>query len=272
MMDNKNYLIPITGDVLAGPKKGLVIAILGLLLVIAGSMYATDWMIFFYKIEGVYYAAVMKASTSFLSCVLALLIGRNHLDNRDRVLLVSAFCCMVPIDIITSTIGVSKTLTVSGNLFMAAGVLSIIAHAILAVRHGRKFPYLRKSWKDVYGKQTFLRKYWILIVVLAAAVAVMAAMWEEMVKINHQVIGPVYTLFFCFNTWVAWETVRYKLYPRPNAILAALAMTGWYLTEIVGEVSNIRIGVPSEVAFNIVWVFYGANVIMVALSGYRWKE
>jgi hypothetical protein len=49
-------------------------------------------------------------------------------------------------------------------------------------------------------------------------------------------------------------------------------MTGWHLTEIVGEVSNIGIGVASEVAFNLVWVFYGANVILLASSGYRWRD
>jgi len=272
MANGANYGIPVSGEVLAGLRKKLVLALLGMLLLIAGSMYAVDWMILLYRIEGVYYAAVMKAMTSFLCCVMALLIGKHFLDRRDRNLLVAAFLIMVPIDIITSTIGVSKTLTFSGGLFMTAGVLSIIAHAILAVRHGRGFPYLKKSWKDQYGPQTFLGKYWILGLILGTAVFAMALLWEHMVRINHQVIGPVYTAFFCFNTWVAWETVRYRLYPRPNALLAALAMTGWYLTEIVGEVSNIAIGPVSEYAFAMVWVFYGANVIMVALSGYRWRE
>lgn len=266
------YLKPVTGEVLSGRKKGAVLAILGILLLIAGSMYAVDWMIFIYRIEGVYYAAVMKATTSFLSFVMALMIGKNFLDRRDRNLLIAAFCCMVPTDIITSTIGVSKTLTVSGGLFVAAGVLSIIAHAVLAVRHGRGFPYLRRSWKELYGPQNFLQKYWILMLVVAVVVVVMAVLWDHIVRINHQILAPVYSAFFCFNAWVSWETVRYRLYPRPNAILAALAMTGWYLTEIIGEVSNIQIGDISIMAFNMVWVVYGANVILVALSGYRWRE
>ncbi|TAL33182.1 MAG: hypothetical protein EPN93_14205 [Spirochaetes bacterium] len=272
MADEKSYAIPVTGAVLSGGKKTLVLAILGALLLIAGSMYAVDWMILIFRIEGVYYAAIMKAFMSFMCCVLAILIGRNHLDPRDRKLLVAAFLCMVPIDITMSVIGVSKTLTFSGSLFMSAGVLSIIAHAILAVRHGRGFPYFRKSWKQVHGPQTLLQKYWILLVILATAVAAMALMWEDIVRINHQVIAPIYTAFFCFNTWVAWETVRYRLYPRPNAFLAALAMTGWYVTEIVGEISNIRIGPASDYAFAMVWVFYGSNVVLVALSGYRWRS
>jgi hypothetical protein len=266
-----SYKIPIYGDPLTAPKKTLVVIILAFLLLVAGSMFTIDWMIFIFDLQGVIAAAVMKALTSFTSFILVLLIGRNYLDKRDRNFLLLAFCCMVPIDIITSSIGVFESLDVSGGLFMVAGVLSIIAHIILAIRHGRGFPYLKKTWAEIHGKQTLLQKYWILAIVFVTAILAMILLWEDMVRINHQVIGPVYTIFFCINTWVAWETVRYRLYPRANALLAALAMTGWYLTEIVGEISNIQIGVVSDIAFNLVWVFYGANVILVALSGYRWE-
>lgn len=45
-----------------------------------------------------------------------------------------------------------------------------------------------------------------------------------------------------------------------------------YLTEIVGEISNVQIGTISDIAFNSVWMSYGTNVILVALSGYRWEK
>ncbi len=263
--------MPESQPVLSGRKRAFVVATVGFLLVLAGSMFAVDWLIWLYDLQGVYYAAAAKILTSATSAVLALSIGRHCLDKRDRNLLVFAFLCMVPIDCITSVIGVSKSLSVSGSLFMVAGGLSIIAHLVLAIRHGRGFPYLRKSWKEVYGDQSLLQKYWILLLILSSAVAVTVLLWEDIVRINHQVIGPVYTAFFCFNTWVAWEAVRYRLYPRPNAVLVALAMTGWYLTELIGEVSNIQIGMVSDVAFNVIWVFYGANVVLVALSGFRWQ-
>lgn len=257
---------------LTGRKRAFVLSTVGLLLMVAGSMFAVDWMIWLYGLEGVYYAAGAKIFTSATSAGLALSIGRHCLDRRDRNLLLLAFLCIVPIDCITSVISVSKSLNVSGNLFMVAGGLSILAHLLLAIRHGRGFPYLRRSWEEVYGRQSLLQKYWILLLVSCSAVMVIALLWEDMIRIDHQVIGPVYTAFFCFNTWVAWETVRYRLYPRPNALLVALAMTGWYLTEIVGEISNVQIGLLSDVAFNLVWVFYGANVVLVALSGYRWSS
>ncbi len=72
--------------------------------------------------------------------------------------------------------------------------------------------------------------------------------------------------------WFAWETVRYNLLPKPNAWMVAIAATCWYLTEITGEISNIGIGTVSDIAFRIVWIFYGTNVLLLALSGYRWTK
>jgi hypothetical protein len=54
--------------------------------------------------------------------------------------------------------------------------------------------------------------------------------------------------------------------------MAAVAATCWYLTEITGEIFNIGIGEISLVMFRIVWVFYGTNAVLLALSGYRWRE
>jgi hypothetical protein len=45
-----------------------------------------------------------------------------------------------------------------------------------------------------------------------------------------------------------------------------------YLTEIVGERSNVQIGTIADIAFNSVWVCCGTNVILVALGGYRWEK
>ena len=81
----------------------------------------------------------------------------------------------------------------------------------------------------------------------------------------------IYCLFL-HHTWFAWETVRRKLYPAPNAWMVAIAATLWYATEIIGEVYNLGLGDISEIMFRRVWVFYGTNVVLWALSGYRWTK
>jgi hypothetical protein len=72
--------------------------------------------------------------------------------------------------------------------------------------------------------------------------------------------------------WFAWETLRKRLYPRINAWMVSIAATCWYLTKISGEIYNLGLGNISEIIFRLVWVFYGTNVVLWALSVYKWKE
>jgi len=60
-------------------------------------------------------------------------------------------------------------------------------------------------------------------------------------------------------------------YPAAGWIVA-IAATCWYITEITGEVYNLGLGNISQVMFCLVRVFYGTNVILWALSGYRWRK
>ena len=91
------------------------------------------------------------------------------------------------------------------------------------------------------------------------------------VRVGHAAIAPAYTVFFCITLWFAAETLRRKLLPLPNAWMVTLAAACWFATEITGEIYNLGLGTISEVMFRIVWVFYGTNVILWALSGYRWE-
>ena len=104
------------------------------------------------------------------------------------------------------------------------------------------------------------------------AVILMLVLWPDLVRVGHAIIGPIYTAFFCTTMWFSWETVRHKLYPRINAWMCALAATCWYITEILGEIYNLGLGNISNIMFCLVWVFYGTNVVLWALSGFRWNE
>jgi len=113
---------------------------------------------------------------------------------------------------------------------------------------------------------------WLPVVIYGSAVALVVVLWNDMVRVGHAAIGPIYTAFFCTTMWFAWETVRHKLYPKPNAWMVAIAATCWYATEIAGEIYNLGLGNISEIMFRLLWVIYGANVVLWALSGYRWSK
>jgi hypothetical protein len=247
-------------SVLAYPKKGWVIGILGGVLLLAGTVYGADWMNYFNKTSSLY-PAIAKPLITVLAFLLVLITGRNRLEKKDWTLLLLAFLCMLPTDILMSLVVVSPSLSVGSWVFMVGGGLSVLAHLFLIIRVGRGLKYLKKFK---------LSEVWLPVLIYLSALIVILVLWKDIVRVGHAVIGPIYTAFFCTTMWFAWETVRRKLYPRPNALMVAFAATCWYITEILGEIYNLGLGNLSAVLFNFVWVFYGLNVVLWALSGYKW--
>lgn len=246
--------------VISEKKRKIVYILLGITLLLAGSVFSADWMNYFNKTSSLY-PAIAKPCITLLAFVLVLIAGVHKLERRDWNLLLLAFCCMLPTDILMSLVVVSPTLGVGGWVFMVGGVLSIVAHVFLIIRVGRGLHYLKKfKLKDI----------WLPVLIYGSAVVLVLSLWPDLVRVGHALIGPIYTAFFCTTMWFAWETVRRKLYPTANAWMVALAATCWYATEILGEIYNLQMGEISQITFGLVWVFYGANVVLWGLSGYRW--
>lgn len=250
-------------------KRALVFSLLGLILLIAGSYIAVDWVIFLFGVETIY-AGVAKPVTSFICLALVLLIGRDGIDRRDTILLTIAFVCIVPVDILMSLVVFSPDMSVASPAFMTGGVLSIVAHLLLIVRHGRGFPYLRSEFRRERGRAGWLAFLWLPILLYGVFALALLPLLQPMIRVGHLVIGLSYSFVVATSMWVAWETLRFELYPRPNAWMVGFAMTCWFITEVVGETYNVQLGLASDLAFNFVWIFYGTNIVCLALSGYSW--
>ncbi|MBI5115449.1 hypothetical protein HZA56_03165 [Candidatus Poribacteria bacterium] len=252
-----------------GRKRVVVFALVGLILLIAGSFIAVDWMIFLLGIKTIY-AGVAKPVVSSICLLLVSLIGRDGIDRRDTALLIFAFVCIVPVDVLMSVVVFYPGMTVASPAFMVGGVLSIVADVLLIIRHGRGFPYLRGitgTSKPRANRGSFI---WLPLLVYGIAVAVLIPLFKDMARVGHLTIGLVYSFFVAASMWVGWETVRQRLYPRLNAWMIGIGTTCWLITEITGEIYNIQIGRISNIAFNFVWIFYGTCIVCLALSGYRW--
>ncbi len=239
-----------------------VLALVAAALLLAGSVYAVDWTNYFYQNDSLY-PVVAKPGITLLAMLLVLMAGPHRLDKKDWVLLLLAFCCMLPTDILMSVVVFSPSLSVGSSVFMTGGILSIVAHIFLILRVGRGFAWLR-GFKP--------GDLWLPALIYGAAALILLLLWKDVARVGHAVIGPVYTAFFCTTMWLSWETVRRGLYPAPNAWMAAIAATCWFVTEITGEIYNLGLGRISDISFCLVWVFYGTNVILWALSGYRWTR
>ncbi len=246
-------------------KMDRVLVLLGLILLLAGSVFGVDWANYFLGTSALY-PAIGKPMITLLAMVLVLSIGQHRLSDRDWWLLFAAFCCMLPTDILMSVVAVSPRLGVGSWVFMIGGVLSIAAHIFLILRLAGHGAPAWKAGGSLWGRIRLP----VLIYGLAAVLLVL--LWPEIVRVGHAAIALVYTAFFCTTMWFAWETVRHRLLPRPNAWMVAIAATCWFATEITGEIYNLGLGAISEVMFRVVWVFYGTNVVLWALSGFAWKE
>lgn len=255
-------MVPNAVNEMSMQKRNWIMVILGAALLLMGSVFGADWMNYFNKTSSLY-PAIGKPCITLLAFILMLIAGKDKFERKDWNLLLAAFLCMLPTDILMSLVVVSPTLGVGGWVFMVGGGLSVLAHLFLIIRVGRGLGYL---------KHFTLKDLWLPVLIYGSAVVVLLVLWPDVVRVGHAVIGPIYTAFFCTTMWFSWETVRCKLYPRPNAFLVAFAATFWYITEILGEIYNLQIGPVSNVLFNLVWVFYGTNVLLWALSGYRWKK
>lgn len=248
-----------------GKKLSWVYFVMGVTLLLAGSVFGVDWSNYFHGTSALY-PAIGKPVITLMAMILVLSIGKNRLGTRDWWLLLAAFGCMLPTDILMSVVVVSPRLSVGSSVFMIGGVLSILAHIFLIWRlaiHGAP---------DLKGNGSLMGKLWLPLLIFGSAAVILLILWPDVRRVGHAAIAPIYTVFFCTTMWFAWVTVRHKLLPKPNAWMAAVAATCWFGTEISGEIYNLSMGTISEIMFRLVWVFYGSNVILWALSGFCWKE
>ena len=262
-MSNQNGL-PISG-----PKKVLVFTILGIIIFVFGTFYAVDWVNYLYGLENLY-TSYAKGLVSLLCAFIAWMIGTNYVDKKDALLLKLAFLCIVPTDILMGIVAVNSKASAGTILtaFIIGAVLSITAHVLLIVRHARGFGWVRPSKSG----RSMISSLALPLLCVAMGATLFLSLAKGLAKVGLFYTGIAYTVIIVISLWVAWEAVRNRLYPKLNAYMIAVAITCWFLTEVFGSIYNIQIGTPSLICFNIVWIFYTPTAVLLALSGYRWKE
>jgi hypothetical protein len=245
-------------------KRIFIYFMVAAIVFIEGTFMAVDWIVFFTGIQTTY-SMIMKPVVSFICGIIVFLIGKNAIDNKDRKYLALAFCFIIPVDILMSVVvylGGERGLIA----FIIGGILSIIAHFVLIYRHGRGFNYLKSK------ERSFISKIYPLVIIYLIIIVIFIPLIEPFQRVGHLEIAAAYAAFLGISTWLAWETIRNKLYPRLNAWLIMIGISCWLVTEIVGAIYNIQIGTISNMVFPIIWGFYGTAITCLALSGYRWKE
>ncbi|MFX1567106.1 MAG: hypothetical protein ACFFCV_01925 [Promethearchaeota archaeon] len=252
-------------SVIGKKKRNLVLIIVAICIVIMISFMIADWIAFFQGYQSIY-SAIMKPMVSILTGIVVFSIGKNALDEKDKKLLTLSYFFIIPTDISMSIVRFAPNPSIELIVFLIGGVLSILAHIVLIWRHGKGFEYLKSK------ERSLISKILPLLVIYAIIIVIFIPLIPGFMRVGQLEIAAFYAGFLGISTWIAYETIRNKLYPPLNAWFIFIAITCWLLTEIVGAIYNIQIGVISDLIFNIIWIFYGTNVILLSLSGYRWTE
>jgi len=247
---------------------GWLIAITSVILFIAGSFIAVDWLNALQSLDSKY-PAYVKPLVSLLCLALVVLSYRWRLNIRDFKQLLLAFLCILVVDISMSIYVYADPEVDTSMIFLVAAALSIVAHIILIVRHAKGFKFLRTTltgkacspWNNLLFPLYFFVPVIVLLIVLS----------PMLIKVNQFVPSLAYALILTISLWVAWEVVRRQMFPAVNAWLIAAGVTCWFITEVVGVVHNIQIGFLSDISVPLTWHFYMPAILLIALSGFSWK-
>lgn len=261
----KNNSKNLVFEVIQKRKRIFVYFLVAAIIFIEGTFMATDWIIFFTGIETMY-AGIMKPVISVICAIIAWSVGKNAIDRKDRTLLGLAFVFIIPVDILMSVVKFAPDAATAFAAFLIGGILSIVAHIVLIIRHGKGFKYLKTK------ERGFLYKIYPLLIIYVIILVIFIPLIPAFMAVRQLEIAGFYAAFLGISTWIAYETIRSRVYPRLNAWMIFLGITNWLLTEIVGAIYNIQIGVISNLIFCIIWAFYGTGITLLALSGYQWKE
>lgn len=247
----------------------LLVSLTALVLLITGSFLSVDW-INALQPASYLYPAFVKPVVSALCAVLVFFSYRTRLSSKDFWLLSYAFACILVVDTCMSIYVYARPGSLTEISFLIGAILSIVAHILLVIRHARGFGFLKVS--PAGTNQPVLRSLGFSLWFYLPVVLIFILLSPSLMKVNQFWPSLIYALIITTSVWVAWEVFRRKLFPLPNAILIAAGVTSWFITELVGVIHNIQIGLLSAIAVPLTWHFYMPAILLLALSGYQWRE
>jgi hypothetical protein len=246
-----------------------LLTLAGIILFITSTFIVVDWMNFLSGSSSIY-PALAKPVVSLLCALIAFGTLRAGLSQKDARILAMAYACIIVVDITMSIYVYAAPSTLTTIAFLIGATLSITAHVLLILRHARGFTFLRSM--GLSGKKSKLYRFGFPLAFYLPVVVIFIFLAPYLNRVNQFWPSLFYTIVLATSLWIAWETVRQKLFPRPNALLIAAGVTFWFATELVGVVHNIEIGALSDIAMNITWFFYMPAILLLAFSGYQIKH
>jgi hypothetical protein len=242
-------------------KRVLVIIVLAVILFLFGGYTTLDWFQFVTGIAvfthaEVPYVRATKVAVSFLCAFLVFIIGRDGFDRKDTNRLVLVY----------ATIAL-------GDIFLVFDI-NMAGMAIFAVAH--IFFIIRNGWglKRYFSNSSAKNRFWDVataVTILAVAGGVLAGFFLPALGTStmfYMLLG--YSAMLAVSLWMAWAAVRIGYMPGPNAVLAGVGLTCFFVSDLlVGVHFSTEPGPMQAFCIYLTWIFYTPGLLLPALSGYK---
>ena len=240
-------------------KRLIVFVLLGVIMFLCGLFSGHDWTLYATRTANLQnpeiYSRYMKFPVTSICMLLTWLILKDGFHPRDTQKLRAAYSLIVLGDIVFFF-----------NVHSVIGVYCFaLAHLLLIIRNAAGLRgYARKG------------RLWILLVlIMGASMALMFLVFYPRLKGNmpyfYTLLG--YAVIISGSLWAALAAFRIGFFPRGNAVLVAMGVAGFFLSDVcVGFYRSLPPGYEQVFATYITWWFYAPALVLTALSGYDLKK
>ncbi|MBI5118386.1 hypothetical protein HZA56_18080 [Candidatus Poribacteria bacterium] len=232
-----------------------VLVILSVIIFLFGLFSGHDWTLFAFRTANLdnpeYYSRYAKFSVTFLSALITWTAGRHAFSASDATRLAISYSFIVLGDIIFSF-----------NVHSIWGVFSFaLAHFLLIRRNA----FGLSAW-PAQGAMWML-----LVAIVGGSLLTMLLVFYPKLKHNKPYFALLtgYALIMGGSLWAALTALKIGFFPHANAILIALGVTFFFLSDVcVGFYRSLPVGYSRVFATYLTWVFYAPALVLTALSSY----
>jgi hypothetical protein len=232
-----------------------VFAILGIIIFLFGLFSGHDWSLFFLRRVNLenpeQYSRYAKFSVTFLSALLIWTAGESAFDGSDVGRLAIAYAFIVLGDVIFFF-----------NVHSRWGVLSFaLAHFLL----------IRRNAFGLAGWPAEGAMWALLAAILGGSLLIMFLVFYPRLKDNRPYFALLtgYAVVIGASFWAALVAFQVGFFPRGNAILIAVGVACFFLSDVcVGFYRSLPRNYTMVFATYLTWIFYAPALVLTALSGY----
>lgn len=240
-------------------KRLLVFILMGVIVFLFGLFSGHDWTLFAMRIANLenpeIYSRFMKFPVTFICMLLTWFILGDGFNPKD-----------------TQKLRIAYSLIVLGDIVFFFNVHSVIGVYCFALAH------LLLIVRNAAGLRGYAHRgrLWILLgAVMGGAVALMFLVFYPMLKNNMPYFNTLlgYAIIISASLWAALAAFRIGFFPRENAVLVAIGVACFFLSDVcVGFYRSLPKDYSMVFATYITWVFYAPALVLTALSGYNLKK